>query len=293
MKQIKDDTRITFMVVTLASEKKVPLSVVGKPKNPERFKLMNNTSPPLPYKNQANAWLDRKITLLWILNIFWSYHLRTEGDVNATFFLENCLDHTLSDEEKSNLPKRIFILFLTPNVTNTHQQDYMGMIVSIQVGYKANLLDNLLYIFYLEGGYLREYPKRKNKKRGFNGIDFGGKNHLIGSMIIMKNIWEDDEVKYSRVDGIKRCWRKANILPVSWECNINNDVGHSSVPISIKTLNKDNCDNNCNLLEFFSVKAKYSGVNVSREAHGLKGLLVSDCSFKNLKLDHWLKTGYK
>ena len=35
MKQIKDDTRITFMVVTLASEKKVPLSVVGKPKNPE------------------------------------------------------------------------------------------------------------------------------------------------------------------------------------------------------------------------------------------------------------------
>jgi hypothetical protein len=58
-------------------------------------------------------------------------------------------------------------------------------------------------------------------------------------MRILKSIWEDDEGKYARVDGIKRCWRKANILPVSWECDINNDVGRSHVPISMKTLNKD------------------------------------------------------
>ena len=57
---------------------------------------------------------------------------------------------------------------------------------------------------------------------------------------------------------------------MSWEFDINNDVGRSSIPISMKTLYKYNCDNICNLLETISVKAKESGVNVSREAHGLK-----------------------
>eukprot|EP00978_Attheya_sp_CCMP212_P007276 scaffold16936_cov61-Attheya_sp.AAC.3 len=76
----------------------------------------------------------------------------------------------------------------------------------------------------------------------------------------------------------------ASILSVSWECDVNNDVGHSRVPISMKTLNKDDCDNVCDLLEQLSVKVKESGVNVAQETHGLKGPLVSDGSFtKKLK----------
>ena len=64
--------------------------------------------------------------------------------------------------------------------------------------------------------------------------------------------------------SIKRCWRKANILHVSWECDINHDVGRSNVPIRTKTLNKDDCDNICDFLEQLSVKAKESGLNVSK-----------------------------
>ena len=86
---------------------------------------------------------------------------------------------------------------------------------------------------------------------------------MLDTMRIMKPIWEADEGKYSRVDGIKRCWRKADILTVYWECDINNDVGRSSVPIRMNNLNEDDCDNICNLLETLSVKAKESGVNVS------------------------------
>ena len=43
---------------------------------------------------------------------------------------------------------------------------------------------------------------------------------------------------------------------MSWECDINNNVGRSSISIGTKTLNKDDCDNICNLLETLSVKAK-------------------------------------
>ena len=60
VKLIKYKTRITFMVGTSASGKKVPLAVVGKPKNPECFKLMDGARSPLPYKNQANSSFDQK-----------------------------------------------------------------------------------------------------------------------------------------------------------------------------------------------------------------------------------------
>ena len=100
---------------------------------------------------------------------------------------------------------------------------------------------------------------------------------MLDAMIIMKPIWEDNEGKYTRVDGIKRCWRKANILPVSWECDINNDVGHLSAPTSTNNLKKYYCE------------AKESCVSVSQEAHDIKGSLVSDGSFTKAKLREMAK----
>ena len=47
----------------------------------------------------------------------------------------------------------------------------------------------------------------------------------------------------------------------------------------IKTLNKDYCENICDLIEQLSVKLNEFGVNVSQEDHGIKGSLVGDGSF--------------
>ena len=108
--------------------------------------------------------------------------------------------------------------------------------------------------FILKGGYLRAYDERNKQNIGCKGIDFGGKNHFLDAMIILKPIWEYNEVKYSIVGGIKRCWSKSNILPVSWECDIDNNVGCSYVPIILKTITKDGCDHICNLIETLSLK---------------------------------------
>ena len=77
--------------------------------------------------------------------------------------------------------------------------------------------------------------------------------------------------KYDRVNGIKLFWLKANILPVSWECDSNNYVGRSRVPVSTDTLNKEVWDIICDFLEQIDVNTKESGVNVSQKAHGIKG----------------------
>ena len=119
----------------------------------------------------------------------------------------------------------------------------MCIVVSIKVGYKVTLLDKILSIFDIGRGYLRGYAESKKQERRCKDIDFGWKPHFIYSMIVLKPIWEGDDGKYSRADGIKRCWRKAVILLVCWECDINNDVGGSYIPISKKALNKDYGDN--------------------------------------------------
>ena len=85
----------------------------------------------------------------------------------------------------------------------------------------------------------------------------------------MKLIWEYYQGEYTIVYGIKGCWRKGNILPVSWECDVNNNVGRSRVPISTTNLNKDDCDNICDLFEQLAVKSKDLGVNFYQEANGI------------------------
>ena len=80
---------------------------------------------------------------------------------------------------------------------------------------------------------------------------------------------------------------------MSWECDINNGFRRSYVPIITKTLNKDGCDNIFNLHETLLVKAKYSGLNVSWEACGLKVLIVNDCSFTKSEIreiaENWVQ----
>jgi hypothetical protein len=54
VKQMKSKDRVTLMVASSASGKKVPLFMVGKSKNPECFKLCGGVLP-MAYTHQSNA----------------------------------------------------------------------------------------------------------------------------------------------------------------------------------------------------------------------------------------------
>ena len=99
---MKDKTRITLMVCTSEDGKKVPLTVVGKSKNPLSFQ---GKKPPLQYNTK-----------------------KCFGDVNAILLLDNCTAH---DIPMPSIPERLTILFLPPNVTNRHQPADMGQIASL------------------------------------------------------------------------------------------------------------------------------------------------------------------
>ena len=66
------------------------------------------------------------------------------------------------------------------------------------------------------------------------GLQYGEKPHIMDCMKNIKRVWDE---KYSR-NSIQHCWRKANILPVTWDSNINNSGGCVSLLEKMKIMSK-------------------------------------------------------
>ena len=160
-KQMKDETRITLMVRTAANGIKVLLAMVGKPKQPKCFTLYENNTPPMAYCNQKNAWFDQAVTWWWINNVFLPPLNKMFGHARALLILDNCSAHNI---DLGKLPPHVKIMFLPPNMTSKHQPADMGMIASLNFGYKVIMLGKLLDIFDIEGGYEAATLARKSAK---------------------------------------------------------------------------------------------------------------------------------
>ena len=76
------------------------------------------------------------------------------------------------------------------------------------------------------------------QRKGMRGLKFGGKATLLDAMELLKGIWEAN-ARYGTSSGILRCWRKANILLIAWETEIENTVGRDSVPDKLKQISKE------------------------------------------------------
>jgi len=273
-KQMKDKNRITLMVCTAASGRKVALSIIGKAKNPLCFTHLPKK--PMPYRNQKNAWFTKDVTLWWILNVLKPAHEKKHGrHVRALLLLDNCSAHKLSEAQLRMLPEWLKIVFLPPNVTNRSQPADMGMIASLKVGYKTIMLGKLLDIFDEEGGYEEAARRRKNTRKGCRGLDVGGKATILDAMLILNEIWDHDG-KYAREDGIRRCWRKAGILPTNMATIINQDLGTNSIPNCNKVLNKEDSRNLCELMCKLQVKTFENQVDTNSIAIALQNSIADE-----------------
>ena len=63
----------------------------------------------------------------------------------------------------------------------------------------------------------------------FKGIELGSKETILNMMLILYDILSQDD-KYYKIDGIKRCCIKANILAPACNQGINNKVGSDFSP---------------------------------------------------------------
>ena len=195
VKQMKSKDRVTLMICTAADGTKVPLSIIGKANKPECFRLCENDKVPLAYKGQRNAWFDKEVTMWWLLHVFWPHHLRVHGDVPCLLLLDNASVQTNLD--LSLLPANLHMMYFPPNVTNTHQPADMGMIARLKVGYKLEMLQRLVAIFDLDGGFQQAAISHGRQQRGCKGLAYGGKAHILDAMDIL------DSGKYAYNDSIQ------------------------------------------------------------------------------------------
>ena len=146
LKKAKD--RITENAcANVTGDIKLPLLFIGKAKNPRCFKGINQSTLPVIYRNQRNAWMDTEIFSWWFHKQFVPFVRAKLSDMGleekAILFLDNCSAHPEAEDLISNNGK-ITARFFRPNVTALIQPMDQGVLESMKRVYRKNLLRDLI-----------------------------------------------------------------------------------------------------------------------------------------------------
>eukprot|EP00731_Ephydatia_muelleri_P031162 Em0022g676a len=130
----KSKERLTALVVASMAGEKLPLFVIGKSKTPRCFKGVKTL--PLEYTANAKAWMTGDIFSNWLNK--WNRNL-SSNNRHILLVIDNCSAHP-HDLNLTN----IRIVFLPPNTTAKLQPCDQGIIQSLKVHYRHQLLKKVV-----------------------------------------------------------------------------------------------------------------------------------------------------
>ena len=198
-KLMKAKDRVTLYVTTNATgTDKVPLSLIGKSKNPRCFR---NKTLKLKYYNQAKAWSDSKVFKKW-----WEafrLYIRSRTNRKCLLIMDNCGPH---GTELVDPGGQIEVIFLPPNVTSVYQPMDAGVIAMLKKNYRYRLLMRMFDIFE-ERQDRREAAKAAKMAAGTMGLNEGYAPHVFDVIEILYEVW--NEIPASK---IKKCWVKSTLV---------------------------------------------------------------------------------
>ena len=198
-KNMKVKDRVTIFVTTNATGTDlVPLSLIGKSKNPRCFK---NARLRLKYFDQKKAWSDSKVFAKWWQHFL--YYIRNRTTKKVLLILDNCGPH---GSELIDPLRQVTVIFLPPNVTSVFQPMDCGVIALIKKNYRYRLLRKMLEIFE-ERQSRREAAKRAKMQAGTKGLKEGHAPHLKDAMDILYEVWSDTSAL-----KVKNCWIKSTLV---------------------------------------------------------------------------------
>ena len=171
--------------------------------------------------------------------------LKYQGNINSILTLDNCNSH---DMKQFCLPTLQGIKFIPQKLTSCHQPDDMDIIAYLKVGYKYLYLRKLMEIFDTPGDFERATVSRKRQRRRCRGIYYGDEPHMLYFMMIFQQFWKGDDGKYVSDDISCRCCRKADILPVTWNSDINKKFGSTTLAHGKNVISDYLCNELCNLI---------------------------------------------
>lgn len=216
VKRCKD--RITVTPIVSAAGEKLIVQVIGKWKQPRALKNIDiNSTYNVVYDHQVKAWQDGSS----MLRLF--HRIKREARRRHRRFyilLDNCSSHVFAarmlDPTGSVLTSFTFedtitILFLPPNATSSCQPLDQGIIRSLKAGYRKAQLSTLL----------SEYELWQNSRDLTCTVRFPVHQHTH-----MRNTlrWLQEAHGNLSENTIRRCFVKANILPLDSAAEANSNI---------------------------------------------------------------------
>ena len=189
----KDKNRLTVIFCSNATgTHKLPLTIIGKSRNPTCFEGKNI---PVHYLHSKKAWINSNLFQLWFKDIFIKEVLHgKQKDERILLIMDNCSAHLQIEHEQ------IQTIFLPPNVTSTSQPFDQGIISAVKRSYRMNMLQDIIKNIEL----FKEMSKKKRKK---SGIEIGGQASIYDASVLLEKSWDQISAAI-----ISRCWIKSNLL---------------------------------------------------------------------------------
>ena len=183
----------------------------------------------------------------WLLECFWPFHTKTHGNRHCILLLDNFSAHTkITDDPR--IPNKLHIVFFPPNCTSFMQPADMGMIATLKIGYRMKMLDILLNVCDTIETYNKAVAVGMTLRRGCKGLYHGSKATVLDALQILKPLWDGND-KYCRVGGIKRCWRKTDILPADMHDKLLNETGGVSLQHESSNISNEDSNTSSDLVD--------------------------------------------
>jgi hypothetical protein len=224
-KKTKD--RVSLIVCANASgTHKIPCVMIRKPEKPTCIK---NQQWPVPYFNQAKAWMDVETCWKWFNEVFVPEIKRRTG--HPVFLLMDNVPGHFNAFERGN----IRIIFFPPNCTSWKQPCDMGIIATLKKRYKYLYLKDILDFYELDERLKqRKRELGKRLRRGVVGVSYGNPAHLLDAASYVNEAW--DSVSSS---SIKNAFNKVELMNLEPEpgAESENNVIATELAQTIESLN--------------------------------------------------------
>jgi hypothetical protein len=176
-KKAKD--RVSLIVCANAfGTHKIPYVMIGKSKEPMCIKDRNW---PVPYFNQAKAWMDVETCWKWFNEVFVPEIKRRTGRP-VLLLMDNAPGH-FDAFERNNIRVVLFPL----NCTSWKQPCDMGIIAALKKRYKYLYLKDILDFYELDEQLKqRKRELGKRLRRGATGVSYKNPTHLLDAASYVK-----------------------------------------------------------------------------------------------------------
>lgn len=215
---------ITAYVCSNAYGHKLPMAIIGKPKNPRCFRIAKS---PVPYINQKNSCSDAVTYRQWFYNVFVPF-VRRFTSKPVALLMNSCGPH---GADLIDPKSQIAVFTLPPNCTAIRQPMDMGIIATWKAQYRKMMLRA-----FVEDVESRQLRRDNNDllRNGMKGMGEGNDPHLLDVASWVRAGW--DEVT---TQEIAICWVKSKVLPAIMEEELNAMYGHmqsTSTTVDVKIM---------------------------------------------------------